>query len=31
MGARYGATKMRKEDVKNLAALMRAGKVKENP
>lgn len=26
MGARYGATKMRKQDVKNLAAMMRATK-----
>jgi len=29
MGARYGATKMRKSDVENLAALMRAGVKKE--
>lgn len=29
LGARYGATKMRKSDVENLAALMRAGIVKE--
>jgi hypothetical protein len=29
LGARYGATKMRKSDVENLAALMRAGIKKE--
>jgi hypothetical protein len=29
MGARYGATKMRKSDVKELAAMMRAGIQKE--
>jgi hypothetical protein len=29
LGARYGATKMRKSDVENLAALMRAGVKKE--
>ena len=28
MGARYGATKMRKSDVENLSALMRAGVIK---